>query len=236
MLGEEVPVVFRMFLNTITKIFDLPTGFQTISSTASDTGHAPRTVAALILVGSLLRRRSLEQLEGWIRRGRLRRLSVGRISADTIHRQLATIALVVWHDLRQRIGRRLARNRDGDRIDGLRVVALDGVELFVQHSVTCRDCLHRTVNGVTEWFHRIVVASTVGPHRQTVLEWDVIHPADGSDKNEGEPTAAYRPLTTLYHTYHHHIQGHRGGCAVRDACLYSGRATARLGCRHSPQR
>ena len=146
------------------------------------------------------------------------------------------IAPAVWHDLLQRIGRQLARNRDGDRIDGLRVIALDGVELFVNHSVTCRDCLHRTVNGVTEWFHRIVVASTVGPHRQTVLEWDVIHPADGSDKNEGEPTAAYRPLTTLYHTYHHHIQGHRGGCAVRDACLYSGRATARLGCRHSPER
>ena len=116
-LGEEVPVVFRMFLNTITKIFDLPTWFQTISSTTSDPGHAPRTVAALILVGSLLRRRSLEQLEGWIRRGRLRRLSVGRISADTIHRQLATIALVVWHDLRQRIGRQLARNRDWDRIE-----------------------------------------------------------------------------------------------------------------------
>ena len=67
------------------------------------------------------------------------------------------------------------------------MVALDGVELFVQHSVTCRDCLHRTVNGVAEWFHRIVVVSTVGPHRQTVLEWDVIQPADGSDKNEGEP-------------------------------------------------
>ena len=122
--------MFRMFLNTITKIFDLPTGFQTISSTASDTGHAPRTVAALVLVGSLLRRRSLEQLEGWIRRG--------RISADTIRRQLATIAPAVWHDLLQRIGRQLARNRDRDRIDGLRVIALDGVELFVQHSVTCR--------------------------------------------------------------------------------------------------
>ena len=91
-------------------------------------------------------------MEGWIRRGRLRRFSVVRISADTIRRRLATIAPAVWHDLRQRIGRQLARNRDGDRIDGLRVVA-----------------------------------STVGPHRQTALEWDVVHSADGSDKNEGEP-------------------------------------------------
>ncbi len=59
---------------------------------------------------------------------------------------------------------------------------------------------------MTEWFHRIVVASTVGSHRQTVLEWDVIHPADGGAKNEGELTAAYRLLNTLYHTYHHQIQ------------------------------
>ena len=59
-LRKEVPVVFRTFLNTSTKIFDLPTWFETISSTASDTDHAPRTVAALILVGSLLRMLSLE--------------------------------------------------------------------------------------------------------------------------------------------------------------------------------
>ncbi|MCL5970976.1 MAG: hypothetical protein M1499_00230 [Firmicutes bacterium] len=76
----------------------------------------------------------------------------------------------------------------------------------MQHSVTCRNCLHRPVNGVTEWFPRIVVASTVGPHRQTVLEWDAVHPADGRDKNECEPTAAYRLLNTLYHMYHHQIQ------------------------------
>ena len=71
--------MFRTFLNTVTKIFDLPTWFQTISARGSDTGHAPRTVAVLILVGSLLRMRSLEPLEGWIRRGRLRRFSVGRL-------------------------------------------------------------------------------------------------------------------------------------------------------------
>ena len=86
------------------------------------------------------------------------------------------------------------------------MVAIDGVELFVQHSLTCRDCLHRQVNGVTEWFPRIVVASTVGPRRQAVLEWECVHPVDGSGKNEGEPTAAYRLLDTLFHGYHHQIE------------------------------
>ena len=99
-LGKEVPVVFRTFLNTITKIFDLPTWFQTISSTASDTGHAPRTVAALILVGSLLRRRSLEQLEGWSRQ----RETLERTVQDLLrHKNLTDI--VQYHLMSRSIAR-----------------------------------------------------------------------------------------------------------------------------------
>ena len=79
--------MFRTFLNSITKIFDLPAWFQQLSSTGIDTTHPPRTVAALVLVGSLLRMRSFEQLEGWIRRGRFRRFCAGFISADTLRRQ-----------------------------------------------------------------------------------------------------------------------------------------------------
>ena len=72
--------------------------------------------------------------------------------------------------------------------------------------MNCAECLHRTKKDVTEWFHRLVVVSTVGPRRQTVLEWESVHPADGSDKNEGESTAAYRLLATLYRHYHHQIE------------------------------
>ena len=200
--------MFRRFLNSVTKIFDLPAWFQTIPSTSydADSGLRSRVVAALLLVGALVRVRSFEELERGARRGRFRRFGAGPMSADTIRRWAKTIPPQVWHTLCQQVGRTLARNRAWDRIGGLREVALDGVELFVQHSVTCDDCLHRTIDGVTQWFHRIIVASTVGPHRQTVLEWEPIHPADGSDKNEGEPTAAYRLLDTLYHAYHHQIE------------------------------
>lgn len=199
--------MFRTFLNPMTKIFDLPAWFQTIS-TQYDVGGGQRSrvVAALLLGGALVRIRSFEELERGARRGRFRRFGAGPMSADTIRRGAKTIPPHVWHALCQQVGRKLARNRAWDRIGGLRVVALDGVELFVQHSVTCQDCLHRTMDRGVQWFHRIVVASTVGPQRQTVPEWEPIHPADGSDKNEGEPTAAYRVLDTLYHTCHHQIE------------------------------
>ena len=52
--------MLRQFLNAITKIFDLPTWFQTIPLTGADTGHSLRGVAALVLVGALLKMRSLE--------------------------------------------------------------------------------------------------------------------------------------------------------------------------------
>lgn len=197
--------MFRTFLNSITKIFDLPAWFQQISSTGIDTTHTPRTVAALVLVGSLLRMRSFEQLEGWIRRGRFRRFCAGFISADTLRRQLGLVSPAVWHDLLHQIARKLARNRAWPTLGGFHVVALDGAELFVQHSVTCADCLQRTVNKTVEWFHRIVVASTVGPGHRFVLDWETVHPRDGDAKQEGEQTGAYRLLDILYRQYHHQI-------------------------------
>ena len=197
--------MFRTFLNSITKIFDLPAWFQQISSTGIDSTHTPRTAAALVLVGSLLRMRSFEQLEGWVRRGRLRRFCAGFISADTIRRQLATVSPTVWHDLLHQIARKFARNRTWPLLGGFHVVALDGVELFVQHSVTCADCLQRTVSKTTEWFHRIVVASTVGTGHRFVVGWEAVHPRDGEAQQEGEQTGAYRLLETLYRQYHHQV-------------------------------
>lgn len=197
--------MFRRFLNSVTKIFDLPAWFQQIPSTGIEAIHTPRTVAAFVLVGSLLRMRSFEQLEGWIRRGRFRRFCAGFVSADTIRRQLVQVSPAIWHDLLHQIARKLGRNRAWPVLGGLHVVAIDGVELFVQHSVTCADCLQRTVNKTLEWFHRIVVASTVGPTHRFVLDWETVHPRDGDAKQEGEQTAAYRLLDTLFRQYHHQI-------------------------------
>lgn len=97
--------------------------FQKISSIGIDATHTPRTVAALVLVGSLIRMRSLEQLEGWIRRGRLRRFSADLISADTIRLPLITVAPTLWHDLLHQIVRQLTRTRTWPTLGGFHVAA-----------------------------------------------------------------------------------------------------------------
>ena len=134
--------MFRTFLNSMTKIFDLPAWFQIIPPTHYDVGGGQRSrvVAALLLVGALVRIRSFEELERGARRGCFRRFGAGPMSADTIRRGAKTIPPHVWHALCSQVGRKLARNRAWNRIGGLRVVASDGVKLFVQHSVTCQDC------------------------------------------------------------------------------------------------
>ena len=111
----------------------------------------------------------------------------------------------VWHDLNHHLGRRFARNRAWPTVGRFRVVAIDGVELFTQHSTPCADCRQRTVNQTAEWFHRSVVASTVGIGRRFVLGWEVGLPRDGEAKQEGEQTGAYRLLDTLFRQHHHHI-------------------------------
>ncbi len=83
--------------------------------------------------------------------------------------------------------------------------------------MTCADCLQRTVNQTTEWSHRIVVASTVGPIRRFVLAWEAVHPRDGDAKQEGEQTGAYRLLDTPFRQYHHSVD-----IVVTDA-LYASR-------------
>ena len=84
-------------------------------------------------------------------------------------------------------------------------MVLDGVELLVPHSVTCADCLQRTIKKIPEWFHRVVVASTVGPGHRVVLDWDTVPSRDGEAKPEGEQTVAYRRLNDRHRQYHQPI-------------------------------
>jgi hypothetical protein len=51
-------------------------------------------------------------------------------------------------------------------INGLRVSAVDGMEMFSSRIKCCEDCLTREVKGEEEYFHKAVVCMTVGcdPH------------------------------------------------------------------------
>ena len=89
-------------------------------------------------------------------------------------------------------------------INGLRVAAVDGVELFSSKVKCCEDCLTREVKGEDEYFHKAVVCMTVGCDPHIALGVEMLGPKnDGSDKDEGEMTGVKRLLTNLHQKHYH---------------------------------
>ena len=89
-------------------------------------------------------------------------------------------------------------------INGLRVAAVDGMELFSSKLKCCAGCLTREVNGEDEYFHKAVVCLTVGCDPHIALGVEMLGPKnDGSDKDEGEMTGVKRLLKNLYKNHHH---------------------------------
>jgi hypothetical protein len=75
-------------------------------------------------------------------------------------------------------------------INGLKVVFIDGVKLFESTKKCCDKCLtHIDKNGITHYFHRAVVCSTVGSYPHIILDKKCLNQRkDGSNKDEGELT------------------------------------------------
>jgi len=89
-------------------------------------------------------------------------------------------------------------------INGLRVSAVDGVELFSSKVKCCENCLTRKVKGEDEYFHKAVVCMTVGSDPHIALGVEMLGPKnDGSDKDEGEMTGVKRLLKNLHRTHYH---------------------------------
>lgn len=89
-------------------------------------------------------------------------------------------------------------------INGLRVAAVDGVELFSSKVKCCEDCLTREVKGEDEYFHKAVVCMTVGCDPHIAIGAEMLGPKnDGSGKDEGEMTGVKRLLTKLHKRHYH---------------------------------
>ena len=89
-------------------------------------------------------------------------------------------------------------------INGIRVAAVDGVELFSSQLKCCDDCLTREVKGETEYFHKAVVCMSIGSDPHIALGMEMLSPKhDGSGKDEGEMTGVKRLLRNLHKNHYH---------------------------------
>ena len=167
-------------------------------------------IAFIVLFAFICGFKSFNRLERWLRNKKFKRLfprgtRLPRI--DTIRRSLSSFDIDSLNGMHERIVKTVFRNkvfRKGT-IDGLKVAAIDGVEVFESTKKSCERCLTRVdKQGVTHYYHKAVVCATVGSDPHIVLGYEMLEPKkDCDDKDEGELSGSKRLIRKLYKQFHH---------------------------------
>jgi hypothetical protein len=168
------------------------------------------TIAFIVLFAFICGLKSFNRLERWLEKGRFKNLFHKRVRLpriDTIRRSLSSFDIDSLNEMHEHIVKRVFRNkvfRKGT-IDGLKVAAIDGVEVFESTKKSCERCLTRVdKQGVTHYYHKAVVCATVGSDPHIVLGYEMLEPKkDCCDKDEGELSGSKRLIRKLYKQFHH---------------------------------
>ncbi|NLZ33865.1 MAG: transposase [Clostridiales bacterium] len=167
------------------------------------------TISFILLMGFMIQVPSFNRLEKWIKNNKFKKLLPRKSkmpSIDTVTYALDKVDLDSLNNFNTHIVKTTIKNKvfRYGTIDGYKVSAIDGVELFESTKKCCEDCLTREYNDGMHYFHRSVVCMTVGSDPHIILGQEMLEPKkDGSDKDEGELTAGKRLIKNLYNEYNH---------------------------------
>ena len=199
----------KTLLKCISNVYDLGKKINSLRDKRKNTRISTKAIAISLIIGFMLSIRSFNKLDDYLENKDFRKIvpkkmKLPRIGA--IRDSLKTFEideLVRVHDeiLKKSKENKLYRN---GTIDGLKVVALDGVELFESTKKSCPNCLTRMINKVPHYYHKSVVAGYVGTDPHLVLGQEMLKPKQDSSscKGEGELTAAKRLINELYQKHH----------------------------------
>lgn len=200
----------KQMLTYINKVYHIGKKINTLKDKRIKFSAKVSTISFVVLFGFILQIRSFNRLEHLLEKNKFKKLlpkktKVPRI--DTVRRSLSDFDLEGLNNMHNQIIKTAVKNRvfRTGTMDGLKVVAIDGVELFESTKKCCDKCLSRVHNGgVTHYFHRSVVCSTVGSDPHLILGQEMLEPkTDGSNKDEGETTGGKRLINRLYKEFHH---------------------------------
>lgn len=200
----------KQMLTYFSKVYHLGEKINTLKDKRVKSPIKISTITFVVLFGFMLQIRSFNRLEHWLKKGKFNKVLPKRTKMpriDAVRRSLSDFDLDGLKNLHNSIIKTSINNkvfRNGT-IDGLKVAAIDGVELFESTKKCCDNCLSRVQrDGVTHYFHRSVVCSTVGSDPHLILGQEMLEPkGDGSDKDEGEITGGKRLIRKLYKEFHH---------------------------------
>lgn len=170
------------------------------------------TSAYLLIFAFAFRVSSFLEIKFWLEDSKRRfqhlfRKGTRLPKTDALRDIVKKMNLVDVQNLFDRTIDKLCENRvlRENTINGLRVAAVDGMEVFSSRLKSCPTCLTREVGEETEYFHKAVVCMTVGRSPHIVLGMEMLKPkTDNSGKDEGEMTGVTRLLKRL-RTRHHHF-------------------------------
>jgi hypothetical protein len=199
----------KKLLHYITSVYNIKEKINRLNDERLNKRISTSAIAFVVLFGFMLKVRSFNRLDNWLEYDDFRpilpkKLRLPRI--DAVRDSLKVFDIKTLDNMHNGILRDTKNNklyRNGT-IDGYKVAAFDGVELFESTNKNCSKCLTREINGVTHYFHRAVVASYVGADPRIVIGAEMLTPKkDSSNKDEGELTGAKRLLKNLHKKHHH---------------------------------
>lgn len=205
-MGENC---LKQILTYITKVYDVGEKINSLKN-KNKSPVKISTISFIVLFGFMLQIRSFNRLERLLKRNKLKKLLPKNTKMpyiDAVRRSLSDFDLDGLKDFHSHIVKTTIKNkvfRNGT-IDGLKVVALDGTELFESTKKCCDKCLTRNdKNGTKHYFHTSIVCATVGSDPHIIIGQEMLEPKkDSPDKNEGEITGAKRLIKKLYKEFHH---------------------------------
>lgn len=199
----------KQILTYINKVYDVGEKINSLKN-KNKSPVKISTISFIVLFGFMLQIRSFNRLEHLLKRNKLKKLLPKKTKMpyiDAVRRSLSDFDLYGLKDFHTHIVKTTIENkvfRNGT-IDGLKVVAIDGTELFESTKKCCDKCLTRNdKNGTKHYFHTSIVCATVGSDPHIIIGQEMLEPKkDSPDKNEGEITGAKRLIKKLYKEFHH---------------------------------
>ncbi len=200
----------KQMLTYFSKVYHLGEKINTLKDKRVKSPVKISTITFVVLFGFMLQIRSFNRLNHCLKKNKFKKLLPKKTKMpriDAARRCLSNFDLDGLKNIHNDIIKTTIKNkvfRNGT-IDGLKVVAIDGVELFESTKKCCDKCLTRLdKNGKTHYFHRSVVCTTVGSDPHLILGQEMLEPKkDASAKDEGEITGGKRLIKKLYKKYHH---------------------------------
>ena len=198
----------RELVSYSSKVYHLKQMVKQAKDGRDDPDIGPSMIFVVMLFFFLFRLGSMEELDRNLKKGRFRQLMPANARKPASH-DVVRQALMKWNLESHQANHRLfidkfKQNKGPWRgaIDGWRVAAIDGVELYASKSRCCEECLIRELaNGEIEYFHRAAFAQKVGGDPRIIYEMELLKKKDGSDKAEGETIAAERLIHHVAQRY-----------------------------------